>query len=70
MVYDLNSEAVYARFGLLRHRERERERERERGRGRERKMFSLHKACVISGFRRNINEIFALLACYAALIDS
>jgi hypothetical protein len=34
MVYDLNSEAVYARFGLLSHREQERERARERERQR------------------------------------
>jgi hypothetical protein len=26
--------------------------------------------CVTSGFRRGVNEIFVLLGCYAALIDS
>jgi hypothetical protein len=30
----------------------------------------LCEKCVTSGFRRGVNEIFALLGCYAALIGS
>jgi len=30
----------------------------------------LYKSCVISSFRRGVNEIFALLGCYAAYTGS
>jgi len=29
-----------------------------------------YEICVVSGFRRGVNEIFALLGCYAAQIGS